>query len=316
MRKLLFRSLFCGRDLADLHVLHFDVGVAPEHEHVHLRLLRRVVQLLDLADKARKRACVDAHVVAHRKVCVDGDRFELHLAHLFVFERQRAALRADKPGDAARVGDEVPHLVRVDHLDEDVARQQLALDHLLFAVLLLDGLLHQDLQVKNIVFEIVVFDQLFQAVFDHHLIPRIGMKDVPLGLAFERISRMFHNSSSQMCPRRRACAAPGSALCGGAAAEAAAQQAEQRVETIVDGGKYDQKRKYDDEHDARRFDHLPEGGPGHLFDLGKYFFDLSSHPNENVRLFSSCLRFHEDLAMILSRLRRFPLSKGNYLDSL
>ena len=71
----------------------------------------------------------------------------------------------------------------------------------------------------------------------------------------------------------------------GGAAEAAAQQAQQRVEAVIDGGEYDQEHKDDDEHDARRLDHLPKGRPCHLFELGKYFFDLSAHPNKDIGLF-------------------------------
>ena len=82
-------------------------------------------------------------------------------------------------------------------------------------------------------------------------------------------------------------------LSGGA--EAAAQQAQQRVEAVVDGGEHDQKREDDDEHDARRLDDLPEGGPGHLFDLGKYFFDFSAHPDKDVGLLCSSLCFHDNL---------------------
>ena len=146
--------------------------------------MRRVVQLFYFADEPRQRTGIDAHVVAHGEIRVHDDRFELHFAHFVVFQRQRPSLRADKARDAPRIRDEVPYLVGIDHLDEDIAGQKFPFHHFALAVLFFDGLLHRYFQIEYTVLQIVVFDEPFKAVFDHRFIPRISMKDVPLSLAF------------------------------------------------------------------------------------------------------------------------------------
>ena len=63
--------------------------------------------------------------------------------------------------------------------DKDVARKQFLFHDLALTVLFFDHLFHRDFQIDDIVAQIVVFNQLFQVVLYHLLIPGIGMQDIP-----------------------------------------------------------------------------------------------------------------------------------------
>ena len=71
---------------------------------------------------------------------------------LDLLRRQRRGLlaRADEAGDLRRVLDEVPRVVGHLHLDDDVAREELALDLAALAALHLDQRLGRDADVSEL----------------------------------------------------------------------------------------------------------------------------------------------------------------------
>ena len=64
------------------------------------------------------------------------------------------------------------------------------------------------------------------------------------------------------------------------------------AQAVIDGRKDDEKDHDDGDDDARRFYDFSKRRPSDLFEFGKYFFDLSAHPDKYVGLFRSCFRFH------------------------
>ena len=103
-----------------------------------------------------------AYAVCVADVEVDCQRCSLFHAHLlYFFSREGNGLGcgADEAGAAARVAHDVPCIVVHDHLDQNVAGEQLVLHHTLLAVLDLRDHLGGDLDVA---------DQVLQPAVLHH----------------------------------------------------------------------------------------------------------------------------------------------------
>src|SRR5712671_1823385 len=140
-------------DLLDLGIFELDRGRPAEDRYRDLDPRLLLVDLLDDAVERGERSVGDAHLLAD----LENDRrlrpFDplLDLAHdprrLVLADRRRPAPPAEKAGDLGGVLDEMPGLVAEVHLDQHVAREELALRTDLGAALHLDDLLgrHQDL---------------------------------------------------------------------------------------------------------------------------------------------------------------------------
>ena len=77
---------------------------------------------------------------------------------------------------------DVPGLGRLDHLDQNVAGEQLVLNGMRLAIADLDDLFNRHLDVLNQVAHAVVFNRLNEIVGDFVFIARVGMNDIPQSL--------------------------------------------------------------------------------------------------------------------------------------
>src|SRR5713226_6475549 len=122
-----------GSHLLDLRIFELDRRRPAEDRHRDLDPRLLVVDLLDDAVERGERPVGDAHLLAD----LEGDRglrpldAFLDLPHdprrLVLADRRGAAAAAEKAGDLGGVLDEMPGLVVEVHLDQDVAREELAL---------------------------------------------------------------------------------------------------------------------------------------------------------------------------------------------
>src|ERR1700687_2730128 len=142
-----------GSHLFDLRIFELDRGRPAEDRHRDLDPRFLLVDFLDDAVERGERPVGDAHLLAHLE---DDRRLRpldalLDLAHdprgLALADRRRPAAAAEEAGDLGGVLDEVPSLVVEVHLDQHIAREELALGAALGSALHLDDLLgrHQDL---------------------------------------------------------------------------------------------------------------------------------------------------------------------------
>ena len=118
------------------------------------------IDTLHKAHKAFQGAGGDLHGIAD--VEIDGQRSRLldaHLLHFLSGQGDRLRGRADEACAAARIAHDIPGIVVHDHLDQNVAGEQLVLHHTLLAVLDLGDHLGRDLDVT---------DQILQAAVLHH----------------------------------------------------------------------------------------------------------------------------------------------------
>ena len=112
---------------------------------------------------------------------------DAHLLHFLSGQGDRLRGRADETGAAARIAHDIPGIVVHDHLDQNVAGEQLVLHHTLLAVLDLGDHLGRDLDVTDQILQVAVLHHGLQVVRDLVLIAGIGMHYIPkclIGLFF------------------------------------------------------------------------------------------------------------------------------------
>ena len=93
------------------------------------------VDFFHRADKAVERAVDDMDGIPDIIGKLDLVLFDAEPGDLFVGQRDRLGRRADKPGAAADVPDNVPGIVRQHHFDEDIAGENLAFYLTAFVIL-------------------------------------------------------------------------------------------------------------------------------------------------------------------------------------
>src|SRR6185436_11734281 len=145
-------------DLRHLVEGELDRRLPVEDVHEHLQLALVQVDLADRAVEVGERSRDDPH---HVVLLESEAELRLHLLllhrqdllHLTTRERRGLASRPgrDEPRHPGRVPDDVPRVVVVDHLDQEVAGEDLALDDLLLAALDLHDVLHRDVDVEDLV---------------------------------------------------------------------------------------------------------------------------------------------------------------------
>ena len=103
--------------------------------------------------------------------------------------RQRRGLgpraRRDEPGHARRVANDVPRVVVVDHLHQQVAREDLLLDDLLLAALDLHHILHGDVHAEDLALHLHGVDAVLEVRLDLVLVARVRVDHVPIAGASE-----------------------------------------------------------------------------------------------------------------------------------
>src|SRR5438552_2388309 len=92
------------------------------------------------------------------------------------------AVHAASQGEASR---HVPGVVVVDHLDQEVAGEDLALNHLALAGLDLHDVFHGDHDVEDLVLHLHGTDPGVEVGLHLVLVARVGVHDVPVAGAFE-----------------------------------------------------------------------------------------------------------------------------------
>ena len=178
------RKLYPMRLLGDdlnLIELKLDGGLTAEHGNNHADRVLFDLDVLNGAGEGAQRAVKDPDDIAHRIV---DDDFLLLNAHGvdFIF-RQRNGIIAgstNKAGDSADVFDDVPGVVGVDHLDQDVTGVNLAVVGLADAGLsdLSDGL-HGNGDGQDLIVEAAAFDSLLNGGFHGIFITGVGMQNIP-----------------------------------------------------------------------------------------------------------------------------------------
>src|SRR5437660_941496 len=136
--------------LLDLVEGQLDRDLALEDVDEHLQLLLVRVDVDDLAVEVGERARGDLHRLAERVLHLGARPLAVAATgvedpvDLGLRQRDRLRAGADEPGDARRVLDDGPGLVRHVHVDEHVARQHALLGLDLLALFRLDHLLGRD----------------------------------------------------------------------------------------------------------------------------------------------------------------------------
>src|SRR6266568_5227039 len=138
-------------DLRHLVEAELDRGLPVEDVHQDLELALVHVDLADRPVEVRERPRDDTHGVALFELQAEGG------LHLLLLHREDLldlaagegrglgpGARGHEPGHPRRVADHVPGVVVVDHLHQQVAGEDLALDHLLLPALDLHDVLHGD----------------------------------------------------------------------------------------------------------------------------------------------------------------------------
>ena len=160
-----------------------DRGFAAEHGNGYVYLVLIRLNRRYNADKACQRAVDNANTVACGVVYLDLALFHAHCDDLFLSQRNR--LRAaglvltQKAGAAARIADQIPGFIGHDHLNEHVARVQLALYLAAFAVLYLNDLLGRDVDGLDQVMQLAVFDRFFDRRGYLVFVAGVRMNNVP-----------------------------------------------------------------------------------------------------------------------------------------
>ena len=129
-----------GRSVQRPNLSEFELHgyILAHHGHQYPDIVFLGVERLHRADEAVQIPGGDSDGIADLEV-------DLHLAgvyaepgHLLIGEGNGLGPRSDEAGDAADVADHVPGIVGHDHFDQDIAREELALDLPLFVILDLD----------------------------------------------------------------------------------------------------------------------------------------------------------------------------------
>ena len=138
--------------------IHFCGCLAAKHVDLELDFEALGIDALHKAHKAFQRAGGDLHGIAD--IEIDGQRsrlFNAHLLHFLSREGNGLGCGTDETGAAARIAHDIPGIVVHDHLDQNVAGEQLMLHHTLLAVLDLRHHLGRNLDVTDQVLQMAVF---------------------------------------------------------------------------------------------------------------------------------------------------------------
>ena len=107
--------------------------------------------------------------------------FEAHFLYLFLGERNRFTLRTYETRNAARVGEQIPHIVGINHLDEYVTRQNLSLNDLFLTVgFFFYGFFRGNFYIEYRIGKIVVLYEFFYRIFYERFITRVRVYYVPI----------------------------------------------------------------------------------------------------------------------------------------
>src|SRR5918999_1952854 len=146
-------------DLGHLVEAQLDRGLPVEDVDHHSELGLVHVYVADRSVEVGERAGDDPDHVTLLELEAEGRFLGLLLLHrqdlLHLPTRQRGRLlpgaAGHEPGDPGGVPDDVPRVVVVDHLHQEVAREPLLLDDLLLPALDLHDVLHGDVDVEDLV---------------------------------------------------------------------------------------------------------------------------------------------------------------------
>src|SRR5687767_14949823 len=187
-------------DLADLVERQLDGSLAAEDGDQHLQLLLLGVDLVDRGGKGRERPVHDGDGLADLEVHDRGrgrggtrgglaaggagglgrGRRDQDLDDLVDGQRRGPRRGADEAGDAGGVADRTPGLVVELHADEQVARQDLAVDLRALAVLDLGDLLGGHLDLIDVVLDVQGLDPRLEVGLHLVLVAGVGVHDVPV----------------------------------------------------------------------------------------------------------------------------------------
>src|SRR5579884_239298 len=151
-------------------------------QHAHLPLLG--IDVVYHPDEIGEGAIDHLHTLAAREGHPDFRGLHLHLLqdalNLGILQRGGPRARADEAGHARRVAHDVPRVVVHDHVDQDVAGEDLPLHRPALAVLDLDLLLGRDHDLEDLVAHAHRFDAVLEVGLDLVLIPRVRVDHIPL----------------------------------------------------------------------------------------------------------------------------------------
>ena len=171
------RSSHCPRERA---------AGATEDGHRHAQLILLVICILDAAMEVRERPFLDANDLADLEQHLRARLLHtlLHLLHdlLNLLVGDRSGLvrsTADKAGHLGRGLHQVPGLVVHFHLDEHVAREELALGDGLLTATHLDHLFDRNQDLAEAVLHPGTVDAIDQRALNGLLEARIGVNHIP-----------------------------------------------------------------------------------------------------------------------------------------
>src|SRR5690242_3353725 len=182
------RPKLCPVDLRffNLRKIELDWGRATKDRHRHAQLALFVIHVLDVAVEVGERTFLDAHGFAHLEQHLWPrllDAF-LHLTQdridFLLRDRRRPVRRAtNETSYLRRALDEVPRVVGHLHLDEHVAREELALGNRLLAALHLHHFLDRHEDLAELVLQLGALDPLGQRSLHALLESRVRVHDKP-----------------------------------------------------------------------------------------------------------------------------------------
>ena len=257
----------------ELHLieLQIDRRFAAEHGNGDAHPVLFDVQLLDDAAEARQRAVHDADRVADLVANDDLALFDAELNDLIL--RQGGGLGAagcDKPGDAADVLDDIPGVVRHDHLHQHIAGEDLAVIGLRTLFRDFGHGFHGDGDLLDDVLQLTGLDRFFNGRHNGIFITGIGMHNIP-----------FCCFCHTACPDL----------------EQLAQQADQLACAEIEQADDDTDDQNGDENDDGVVHQLLAGGPDDLLQLALHFAEPAgkacAHADKDIRLLVDfCHCFH------------------------
>src|SRR5688572_16008604 len=159
---------------------------AAEDRDRHAQLVLVVVHVLDVAVKVRERAILHTHRFAHLEQHFRARLLHAFLdlvqdvLHLFLRDRRGFGRRAaDEAGHLRRVLHEVPGVVGHLHLDQHVAREELALADVLLAAFHLDHFLNRHEDLPELLRQTRALDAIEQRALHAFFKARIRVHDIP-----------------------------------------------------------------------------------------------------------------------------------------
>src|SRR5262245_43670878 len=187
--------------LLNLSELQFHRRGASKNRDRHPQAALLVVHVLNRALEIGEGAVLHPHHLANLEQHLGLGLFHA-LAHLlhdrvdFLFRNRRGlgGGAADEPGDLVGVLDQVPGVVVHLHLDQHVAREELALGHVLLSALHLDHFLDGDQDLAEHVLHARAVDAVLERALHRLLEAGISVHHVP-ALVSRRAHAFFHPRS-------------------------------------------------------------------------------------------------------------------------